>query len=112
MWCIAYALGRSPNIAEIHRARVELSVVSPKSVNKIIMSTEMLLPYMTDREIDLFKKQICTCMLGAADYRISLQVQDRCSTGYLCPRCRIPLDRDYQSYCDRCGQHLNWNGCL
>lgn len=26
----------------------------------------------------------------------------------VCPRCRITLDRDYQAYCDRCGQALNW----
>lgn len=27
----------------------------------------------------------------------------------ICPACRITLDREYQSYCDRCGQCLNWN---
>ena len=26
----------------------------------------------------------------------------------VCPRCRITLDRDYQAYCDRCGQALDW----
>lgn len=26
----------------------------------------------------------------------------------LCPRCRIPLDREYQRFCDRCGQRLEW----
>lgn len=25
-----------------------------------------------------------------------------------CPRCSIGIDRDYQSYCDRCGQALDW----
>ena len=28
----------------------------------------------------------------------------------ICPRCRITLDRDFQRYCDRCGQHLDWSG--
>ena len=28
----------------------------------------------------------------------------------LCPRCRIPLDREYQRFCDRCGQRLDWRG--
>ena len=27
----------------------------------------------------------------------------------VCPRCRSSLEREYQSYCDRCGQHLSWN---
>ena len=30
------------------------------------------------------------------------------SAFYLCPRCDITLEREYQSYCDRCGQRLNW----
>jgi hypothetical protein len=27
---------------------------------------------------------------------------------YYCPRCDVTLERDYQSYCDRCGQCLDW----
>lgn len=26
----------------------------------------------------------------------------------VCPRCRITLEREYQAYCDRCGQALDW----
>lgn len=26
-----------------------------------------------------------------------------------CPRCRVTLEREYQRFCDRCGQHLDWN---
>ena len=26
----------------------------------------------------------------------------------VCPRCGMNLDREYQSYCDRCGQMLDW----
>lgn len=26
----------------------------------------------------------------------------------LCPQCGIPLEREYQSFCDRCGQKLDW----
>ena len=26
----------------------------------------------------------------------------------ICPRCKISLEREYQSYCDRCGQALSW----
>ena len=26
----------------------------------------------------------------------------------LCPRCHITMEREYQSYCDRCGQQLAW----
>ena len=27
---------------------------------------------------------------------------------FLCPRCDITMEREYQSYCDRCGQRLGW----
>ena len=26
----------------------------------------------------------------------------------VCPRCRNTMERDYQSFCDRCGQCLEW----
>lgn len=26
----------------------------------------------------------------------------------ICPKCGAILDREYQRYCDRCGQALNW----
>lgn len=27
----------------------------------------------------------------------------------ICPRCSVTIERDYQRYCDRCGQRLNWH---
>lgn len=27
----------------------------------------------------------------------------------ICPRCQITLEREYQKFCDRCGQALNWD---
>ena len=26
----------------------------------------------------------------------------------ICPSCKMTMEREYQSYCDRCGQKLNW----
>lgn len=26
----------------------------------------------------------------------------------VCPRCGRTISREYQCYCDRCGQHLDW----
>lgn len=110
MLCLAYALGRYPKMAEIRRAKNELLGVRRRSVHKVLKSIDYFLPYMNDEEVSLFKRQICTCMLSAINYRIALRVQDRTSSGYgICPRCGAPLDRDYQSYCDRCGQHLSWS---
>ena len=30
---------------------------------------------------------------------------------YVCPRCNITMEREYASFCDRCGQRLNWKDC-
>lgn len=27
---------------------------------------------------------------------------------YVCPRCKITMDRVFVSFCDRCGQKLDW----
>ena len=27
---------------------------------------------------------------------------------YICPRCNITMDREFVSFCGRCGQHLDW----
>ena len=27
----------------------------------------------------------------------------------LCPRCDLPMDREYQNYCEHCGQALSWS---
>lgn len=29
---------------------------------------------------------------------------------YACPRCKATLDREFVSFCDRCGQSLSWKG--
>lgn len=57
------------------------------------------------------------CILCFAKYRVPYSVNEyilyRNSFGkesvyYLCPRCDITLERDYQAFCDRCGQLLDW----
>ena len=30
-------------------------------------------------------------------------------TSPVCPRCKLTLDREYQRFCDRCGQRLDWS---
>ena len=50
-----------------------------------------------------------------SDYRTPMQiVQVRIfwnnNAFYVCPRCQVTLEREFQSYCDRCGQCLNWRG--
>lgn len=34
---------------------------------------------------------------------------DGYSTFY-CPSCNTPIPRDFQEFCNSCGQHLDWDG--
>ena len=48
----------------------------------------------------------------AESYRIPLPVMHLRRYGdsvySVCPRCCLTLEREYQIYCDRCGQRLGW----
>ena len=50
---------------------------------------------------------------NAVSYRIPLPVTKVIAfpnTTYpICPRCTISIEREYMSFCDRCGQKLNWD---
>lgn len=53
---------------------------------------------------------------AAIAYRIPMEVSTirvlghgTGAVGYpVCPKCKRTLDREYQLFCDRCGQALNW----
>lgn len=61
----------------------------------------LLMSYQIDKELS---------------YRLPLKVTEvRCypaplgETSYsVCPRCGITMEREYQHFCDRCGQRLDW----
>ena len=67
--------------------------------------------------LDRPAKHSCETPEEALTYREPKQVTEcrtyKCGGTYpVCPRCNITLEREYQSYCDRCGQRLNWKGFL
>ena len=41
---------------------------------------------------------------------IVAEIKELGNCGYfpICPRCDCTMEREYQSFCDRCGQMLNW----
>ncbi len=58
-------------------------------------------------------------LLTLADYRIPMPVTELMvfpdclgqPAYYICPRCKLTMEREYMNFCDRCGQRLDWRGC-
>ena len=53
-------------------------------------------------------------LLLSLSYRIPLIVKEIKILGSsgefaACPKCKETVDREYMSFCDRCGQHLDWS---
>lgn len=42
-------------------------------------------------------------------FRRDLSLSRSCSAFPVCPRCHCSLEREYQSFCERCGQKLGWD---
>jgi len=60
--------------------------------------SNMLMKKSTAAESYRVKKLICE-MVSLSDGKY-----------YICPRCNVSLERDFQAFCDRCGQRLDWSG--
>ena len=53
-------------------------------------------------------------LLLSTTYRWPWKVKEVCSYKWgaefpKCPRCGTTMEREYQLFCDRCGQRLNWS---
>lgn len=60
------------------------------------------------------RKRTISLFAEAVAYRVPLPVTKIIvygdNTAYpICPKCAMALEREYMSFCDRCGQKLNWN---
>ena len=66
--------------------------------------------------ISLSSFGIMNLLLLAVGYRFPMMVTEvlilrtvHGKTGYyVCPRCGVTMEREFSSFCDRCGQHLCW----
>lgn len=59
--------------------------------------------------------QVLYELLLSPTYRWPRKVKEVCSYKWCvefprCPRCGTSMEREYQRFCDRCSQRLNWSG--
>lgn len=115
MMTLAQSIGFTPSQAEIRGAKSDFIYVPEDTV--VDMSQRILVRARatSESEIIWLAKTIHTIMLGAMSYRIKMPVREcrmiaRGYFLYVCPRCHVTFERDYQAFCDRCGQHLDWRG--
>lgn len=70
---------------------------------------------MKSKMVFLAKKETLSVrvLIGAVTYRAPMPVTKAITytsdTYPICPRCDRSLEREYMSFCDRCGQKLNWD---
>ena len=60
--------------------------------------------------------EIILDLLLSPTYRISMPITEihvhwNCNSYSVCPRCKATMEREYQTFCDRCGQRLDWSQC-
>lgn len=113
MMGIARLLEFTPSRSEIRAAKAEFSHVPPVSLASLTDALIQERKMLSENEKNVVIESLNTLLLSAVNYRVKMTVVscriDR--TGYcyyVCPRCDMTLSRDYQAYCDRCGQHLGW----
>ena len=87
-----------------------LSLIERCKIETKIDTIQKIAAYVGCEVIDLISDEIGYIKL----YRKAMAVKEcvlYTHTGYsfpVCPRCNSSLEREYQSYCDRCGQCLDW----
>ena len=70
------------------------------------------------QHISVSSMTLWNLLLWSAGFRFPMSVTEVMAfetfhgkTGYyVCPRCSTTMEREFVSYCDRCGQHLSWKG--
>lgn len=66
--------------------------------------------------LKLFGRNFCIrLILEAAQFQVPMRITELMvfpnTSFYVCPNCKITLEREYSRFCDRCGQRLDWKDC-
>ena len=114
VYSISTALDQPMSLADMDRARSRLCTFSADTVSSLKdLITKHRWPFSKER----LDRGLSQLILTALSYRFKMRVTemmvfDHDGGYYVCPRCKVTMEREFQSYCDRCGQALDWKGYL
>lgn len=105
----------SKTISTVYKfAKITFSFLVAK-VPHIISLTHKGTPCKNEKHLKILNKHIVYKELS---YRLPKTVMEaiffKSYEGFdcypICPTCKVSFEREFQSYCDRCGQKLDWTG--
>lgn len=70
---------------------------------------ECVLSCTTECYVKLFSISSCPLHTGFLCPSPEIHVHWNYNSYSVCPRCKATMEREYQSFCDRCGQRLDWS---
>lgn len=87
-----------------------MGIGSKESLKKVLKITRA-----TSSEESFSSLLLRHLLMRFAEYRMEFPIKEvmvfpNGDAYYVCPRCDMTLEREFMSYCDRCGQHLGWRG--
>ena len=116
VYSISTALDQPMSLADMDRARSRIGTFTADTVSSLKeLITKHRWPFSKER----LDRGLSQLILTALSYRFKMRVTEMRmyndsiygETGYyVCPRCKVTMEREFQSYCDRCGQALDWKG--
>lgn len=66
------------------------------------------MPEISDEQYRLFKRYQSEYKYRSAIEVKEIVIYQHNASFAVCPRCQIPMEREFQGFCDRCGQKLSW----
>ncbi len=102
-------------ISEVQSERKEDQSVSPQPHTKAAPEDSIPKPVPKKYDLSVFSRRK---LIRWASYRVPMKIIEGVivsshlgsSVYYICPRCQVSMEREYTSFCDRCGQSLDWRG--
>lgn len=96
---------QKPSTSKSHAADIERLLTTLDSFHKYCKPTPLLILFLVKK---LYRFAVYRQPMPVREYVRYQGAFGKGSVFFLCPRCDLTMEREFQSFCDRCGQSLNW----